>query len=383
MKIKFNKTPEQLELIRNMASKDRLKAIEAQQVFAALVTPVLNHVYRQMDTTKFLVNDVTFDAFQTPTLYLEPYSQVTDQQVAVWSQSQPGGLPTCEFYQPIDEVRFKTHHYDSAISWREDWVRNTRIDILGPSLERMTQEILVKTNFLFWTTLLAALSQYTDLNGVTQVRSVATPGTFTLDDYNKILTYFRRLNSAWNQGTPVLNGGGRPTDFVVSPEMMEKFRAMAYNAINTTGPLGLALSTSNAGSASTIALPEAQRAALYQSGGVPEFYGINLVELLEFGLNQPYANIFSTYFGSTVAPKLPSGGSETFSPSADEFILIIDANRQGMHRVHMTDQDFGTEWSMVPDEQYVKPRSKKVGMVGGIEIGYLNTDRRYAAGYIV
>jgi hypothetical protein len=171
---------------------------------------------------------------------------------------------------------------------------------------------------------------------------------------------------------------------IVSPEMLEKFRAMAYNPINTTGPKGLTLSTSNAGSASSVTLPEAQRAALYNSGGVPEFYGINLIELLELGKSQDYQTLFAEFIGSTDLPRISTkaASGETFSASADELVLIVDATKDMAYRAIATDSDTGSVFSLEADDQYQK-RAEKVGWYGGIEEGRVVTDTRFIAALVV
>lgn len=387
MKIQFDqKNKEQLQLIAQMGDKNPLVSQAANQAFAQLLAPALSHVYQQSDTTKFFYRDLPYRADDDPSFPLELFSEVQKGYFNVWSQSSPGGLATNDVYQPIEEVKFSTYGLDSAVSILAKYARLTRLPVLSKALERLMQEVLIKTNVTAWSVVLAALAQARHtINGASQghVLQSTTSGSFTLNDYNKLMTFFRRLNASWVGGTPT-NGASRPTDIIVSPEIMEQFRAMAYNPINTTGPNGLALSTTNAGSASTVALPEAQRGALFQSGGVPSFYGINILELLELGKSQDYQVLFSQYMGSTTYGKVttPTTLDQTFDSAADELIIVMDATKDFAYRAIATDADKGTVFSLEPDDQFVK-RTGKIGWWGGIEEGRLVLDTRAIAALTV
>ena len=239
MKIQFDqKNKEQLQLIAQMGSKNQFEALAANEAFAQLLAPALSHVYQQSDTTKFFYRDLPYRADDDPSFPLELFAEVQKGYFNVWSQSSPGGLATNEIYQPIEEVKFATYSLDSAVSILAKYARLTRLPVLSKALERLMQEVLIKTNVTAWSVVLAALAQARHtVNGVADTAHVfqsAVDGTFTLGDYNKLMTFFRRLNASWVGGTPT-NGASRPTDIIVSPEIMEQFRAMAYNPINITG----------------------------------------------------------------------------------------------------------------------------------------------------
>jgi len=386
MKIQFKETPEQLELIAAMGSKDKAKAAAAQMAFANLIAPTLGTIYQQADTTGFLYRDMPYRTDDDPSFPIELFADVPEGHFSIWSAPKPGGLPSNHISQSIDEVKFTTYRLDSAWSINSKYARKMRLPIVAKALQRLVQEVLLKTNYSAWSVLLAALAQATHTIGGTSLGHVfasATDAAFTMDDFNQLQTYFRRLNSSWVGGTPV-GGAGKPTDMIVSPEMLEKFRSMAYNPINTTGPKGLALSTSNAGSASTVVLPEAQRAALYNSGGVPEFYGISLIELLELGKSQDYQTLFAEFIGSTDLPLISTkaASGRTFSASGDELVIIVDATKDMAYRAIATDSDTGSVFSLEADDQYQK-RADKVGWYGGIEEGRVVTDTRFIAALAV
>lgn len=383
MKIQFKETPEQLELIAAMGSKDRNKAAAAQFAFANLIAPTLGTIYQQADTTGFLYRDFAYNTDDDPSFPIDLFSDVAEGHFSIWSAPKPGGLPSNHISQAIDEVKFTTYRLDSAWSINSKYARKMRLPIVAKALQRLVQEVLLKTNYSAWSVLLAALSQATHTIGGTSLGHVFaanTAGTFNMDDFNQLQTYFRRLNSSWVGGTPV-GGAGKPTDMIVSPEMLEKFRAMAYNPINTkANSAGTALGASSA----AVTLPEAQRAALYNSGGVPEFYGVNLIELLELGKSQDYQTLFAEFIGSTDLPKISTktASGVQFSASTNELALIVDATKDMAYRAIATDSDTGSVFSLEADDQYQK-RAEKLGWYGGIEEGRVVTDTRFIAALVV
>ena len=61
MKLKLKNTPEQVELIRAMGSRDLAVAAEAQQAFAAFIGPVVQKVLLQAGTSGLLNSDLEYD----------------------------------------------------------------------------------------------------------------------------------------------------------------------------------------------------------------------------------------------------------------------------------------------------------------------------------
>lgn len=383
MKIQFKETPEQLELIAAMGSKDKAKASAAQFAFAKLIQPTLGTIYQQADTTGFLYRDMPYRVDDDPSFPIELFADVPEGHFSIWSAPKPGGLPSNHISQSIDEVKFTTYRLDSAWSINSKYARKMRLPIIAKALQRLVQEVLLKTNYSAWSVVLAALAQATHTIGGTSLGHVfasKAAGLFDMDDFNQLQTYFRRLNSSWVGGTPV-GGAGKPTDMIVSPEMLEKFRAMAYNPINTkANSAGTALGASSTG----VTLPESQRAALYNSAGVPEFYGINLIELLEFGKGQDYQTLFAEFIGSTDLPRLATkaASGETFSATADELVVIVDASKDMAYRAIATDSETSSVFSLEADDQYQK-RADKLGWYGGIEEGRVVTDTRFIAAMVV
>lgn len=377
MKLNFKRTPEQIALVQAMASVDRETATKAQNMFAALVGPLLSKVYLQEDTTQGIFKQQFYPDDNDLSFPIDPYLNISQSLFTVWTTQQAGSVFTNEIAPGIDEVKFMTTSLESAWSMNQKYIAKARLDVVAMALTRLLQEVLLKTNYMCWQTLFKFVSEAVDTrNGnIGQFYASRTAGIFSMDDYNSLLTRFRRLNASWVGGTPS-NGGGQPTDFYLSPEQMEAFRKMAYNPINTLGPNGLALSTSNAGSAGVVALPDDERAALYASAGVPTFYGINLNQLLELGKNQDYQVICSSYIGSTVLPYIGVAGSAvTFNAGTQELIIVVDATKDFAVKPIIAGKDYDATFTLQADDQFLA-RSKKVGQFGGVQIGAVCLENR-------
>lgn len=389
MKIKFNANPEQLELIKAMGSKDRAVAEPAQLAFAQLMGPVLNHVYQQADTTKAFYTDWAFDPEDDPSLPLELFSRVGKGYFSITQQNLPGGLATNTVHQPIDEVKFQTYRLDSTVSFLQKYAKKMRLPIIAKAMERLLQEVLLKTNLAAWNVILAALaaaSHSVTINAVTSTSHVfasQTAGEFTLEDLNRLLTYFRRLGASWNGGSPA-DGANKPTDLVLSPEIMQQLRSMAYNPINTRGGNRTAITANSQQSAgAVVALSDEQRSALFSSAGVPEFYGISITELLELGPSQDYQTLFSEYIGGTTLPYIgTSGSSVTYNSATQNLILVLDSSREAGIRPLATDPETNSAFNLEPDDQWVK-RSEKIGYYGHISEARVFLDSRAIAGLVV
>lgn len=383
--IQFKETPEQIALVTAMASTNKVEAMAAQETFASLLAPVLSTIYQAADTTAGIYQDIAYRQDEDPSLPLEVYGNKPQGYMNIWSQSIKGGLATNQIHDVIEEVKFHTYTLDSAVSYNVKFARRARLNVIAKALERMVQEVLLKTNVYGWSTIFGAIA-----NSSYTVKKVASQGTtyrsatanqFTLTDFNKLITFFRRLNASWNGGTPV-GGASKPTNMILSPEMMESLRTMAYNPINTTAANGVAISAnSQQSAAAVVALPEADRKALYASAGIPNFYGVDIAELLELGLGMDYQTLFSQYSTASIA-KFDGTGAAVFDKDNDELIVVLDASKDFAFRAIKTDGDNNSVFALEPDDQFVK-RSGKIGLYGGVEEGRMVLDARGAAALLV
>jgi len=157
MKIQFDKNPEQVELIKALASDNKTVAMEAQEAFAAFISSVVQQVLLQAGTASMIYRDVEFDDEDSPSIPLDLYYGLNEGTISVWSQTVGGGLPT-NFVQGMQEMKVNTYRLDSAISMDKRYVRRARLDVVAAGLERMANEILVKQERNAWAVILKLLA---------------------------------------------------------------------------------------------------------------------------------------------------------------------------------------------------------------------------------
>ena len=354
MKITLKRTEEQVELVKAMASRNREVAYEAQMALAEFIGPVLAEVVNQAPTISNLFTNFQFNDMDSPSIPLDLYYDVTaPDYVKVYSTSVPGGLPTNTVTPTASEMKFTTYRLDSAVDFDKRYAAKSRLDVVGKSFTRIAQEILLRQESTSANLILGALFA-ASTNGVAHTNA-ANGNTLILDDFNKLLTKAKRINTAWTGGTPEGRIKGI-TDMIMSPEAVEGLRAMAYNPVNTnTGPV--------AGTGSDgIAATDEMRNAIYQNAGIPEFYGISIMEINELGAGQKFTNVWNGL-----------GGAGT------DLVIGLDRTRESLFRAVALDSETGSEFTLLADDQY-SIRQQKIGYYGSLEEGRMILDDRVLTG---
>jgi hypothetical protein len=375
MKIKFDYTPEQIELVKAMASKDRNISYEAQAALAVLIQPMLNEVINQAPVLSNLFTEIRFNADDNVSIPMDLYYDVTDEDyVEVWSQTQAGGLPTSQVLPTMSELKMATYHLDTAVSFDRKYAAKSRLDVVAKTFTRVAQEILLKQNRMSANVIMTSLAN-ASTSGVQHVQRSNGAGDFVLADLNELLTLAKRILTSWYGGTPDNRGKGI-TDLIVSPEIVEKIRSMAYNPINTTtGPLG-------GTSAEGIVAPDEMRMNIFRNAGIPEFYGISIMEFNEFGAGQSFNTVFDAAAGSTTFSR-PDGitGDAVFDGAATEILVGIDRTRDSLLKAVAVDEEDAV-FSLAVDDQW-SVRAGKIGYWGGLQEGRTCLDDRALVGKIV
>ena len=373
MKISLKRTPEQIELIKATASRNRQVAYEAQVALAEFIGPVLAEVINNAPTLSNLFTQLQFNADDNPSIPLDLYYDISDEDyITVYSQSAAGGLPQNQVLPTVSEMKIATYTLDSALSFDRRYAAKSRMDVVSKTFTRMAQEILLKQERTSANLLMTALANATT-NGLSHIISATTAGSFLLQDFNNLITRARRINTSFSKGTPEGAANARGiTDLIISPELENSIRSMAYNPINTKGAGAAALGGSDYRS-NGIAAPDEMRMALYNSAGLPEFYGISLMVINEFGEGQKYNTIFDTVYSD-------AGG--TFDGSTQEIAVGLDRGRESLIRATAIDSDSGSEFSLIADDQY-SIRQNKIGYFGSLEEGRMVLDNRALLGVIV
>jgi len=375
MKIQFDKNPEQIELIKALASDNKTVAMEAQEAFAAFISEVVQQVLLQAGTASMIYRDVEFDEDDSPSIPLDLYYGLNEGHISVWSQTVGGGLPT-NFVQGMQEMKVNTYRLDSAISMDKRYVRRARLDVVAAGLERMANEILVKQERNAWAVILKLLAEASTTGVGSHVRRANAAGVFQLDDMNRIWTLVRRLNSAYTGGTPQGLQSRGLTDLFVSPEVKEQIRSFAYQPMNTRNA---SVTSNNAGN---IALPDSVREDIYRAAGTQEIFGVTINEMLELGRSRKYNDLFDTFSSANISSIATGGAGTPFASATDDLIIGIDASRNAFLRPVAIQSESRGQVKVLPDDQFLA-RSQKVGFYSFVEEGRVAVDARAAVGLVV
>jgi len=380
MKITLKRTPEQLELIKAMASKNRDTAYSAQVALAEFIGPVVSEVINNAPTISNLFTPLQYNADDNPSLPLDLYYNIFDEDyIQVWSQSVAGGLPTNMVQPTASELKFTTYTLDSAVAFDRKYASRSRLDVIGKTFTRVAQEVLLKQERTSSNLLMTALAEAK--NGKSQevgdnmnVFRTGTADTLILNDLNKLLTKAKRVNASWSGGTPT---GARHgiTDLIVSPEVVEQIRAIAYNPMNTTGALGTTAVTD-------IPATDALRNEVWKSSGVTEFFGINIMEVLELGKGKRYNDVFATVAAGQTYNKNEGGNASAFNGANSQILVGLDRSRDALVRAIAVDSDTGSEFNLVADDQF-SIRQQRIGYYGALEEGRMVLDNRALVGLIM
>jgi hypothetical protein len=383
MKITIKRTEDQLALVRAMASSNREESYEAQAAVASLIGPVVNEVINNATTIGNLFSTMTYEWDDNPSLPLDLFHDITDEDyIQIYSQQVAGGLPYNQVFPAHNELKFNTYTIDSALAFDRKYARKARVDVVSKTFTRMAQEVMLKQERTAFNVLASALIKG---NGTTNKRIISSnnQGRIILDDLNRLITKSKRINSSWVGGTPVGGANVGVTDLMVSPEMVEKLRSMSYNPINTEGGARTA-GSSNTSTESAVSAPESLRETLYSGAGLPNFYGINIIEVLEMGIEQRF-NKIALAIDAGDASTVTSGGQGS-SPDAgfsstDELLIGIDRSKESLIRPVVLDEGASDAFNVQVDDQF-SVRQEKIGWFGKIEEGRLCIDDKALVGIV-
>ena len=368
MKLKLKNTPEQVELIKAMGSRDANVAREASQAFAAFIGPVVSKVLMQAGTASAVYSDLPYDEDDNPSIPLDLWVGEGEGYTTVWSQNVAGGLPTSNV-EGFSELKVATYRLDSAVSMLKRYVRRGRLDVVSKAVERMTNEVLVKQERNAWAVVLRALaearsSSITAPTGVPTNAHITriTGNALTLGGLNSLITLVKRINSSYAGGSTDSSYG--LTDLFVSPEIKGDIRAFAYNNVTNT----------------STDLPAGVREEIFRNAGIQEIYGIAIHDMVEFGVGRKYNTLFNSFYGGT------EGGSTNFEEAnttdGDEILVGLDLTKDAFVRPVARNSETGGTFTALPDDQFVT-RADKVGFYGSLEEGRVCLDGRAVAGLIV
>ena len=376
MKLKLKNTPEQIELIKAIGSRNPAVSREASESFAAFLGPVIQKVLMSAGTASQVYTDAEYDEDDSPSYPLDLYYGQADNHVSVWSQNVAGGLPTSQI-EGMQELKISTYRLDSAVSFNKQYARKARLDVLSAAIERMANEVLIKQERNAWAVILKALAEArTTPKGGSALKHVIGSGganLFVLNDLNRLMTRSKRLNESYSGNTAVAPYSNGITHLYISPEMKEKIRAFAFNPLRTHD--GATVNNSQA-------VPDSVREQIFRSAGSEELFGIKLIELIELGIGKKYNTLFGTFADGSIPP----GGAAdetSFANGTDEILVGIDQSRGAFIRPVARQAESGGTFTSLPDDQFAVNRVDKVGFYGFLEEGRVCIDSRAVAGIAV
>ena len=364
MKIKLKNTPEQVELVKAMGSRDVAVAREASEAFAAFIGPVVSKVLMQAGTASAIYSDAPYDEDDNPSLPLDLWFDQGQDYVTVWSQNVAGGLPSSTV-EGFSELKVSTYRLDSAVSFLKRYARRGRLDVVSKAVERMSNEVLVKQERNAWAVVLKALAEARTA-GLTgglvsngHITGAQTAGTFQLSDLNSLMTLVKRINTSYAGGSTTDSYG--LTDLFVSPEIKADIRAFAYNPVTTSD-----VTIATQGKLTN--LPDNVREEIYRNAGAESLYGVTIHELVELGVNAKYNALFSAF-----------KGDYAFSSDINELAIGLDLSKEAFIRPVARQAESGGTFTVLPDDQFVA-RSEKTGFYGSLEEGRVCIDARAIVG---
>jgi len=299
-----------------------------------------------------------------------------------------GGLPTSQV-EGMQEIKIATYRLDSAVSFNKRYARRARLDVVSKALERMANEVLIKQERNAWAVILKALADAeTTITHTTTAGAAAAMkhviqanaiGEFGLQDLNNLMTHTKRLNESFSGQTPIAPYSTGVTDLYVSPEIKAMIRAFAYNPMYTGTP--------------SQALPDNVREEIYRGAGMQSIYGVNIVELVEFGAGRKYNTLWDSLLGSNLTALTDDvdpagGGAVAWDADVHQVVLGVDNSRGAFIRPVSRGHDYGSgngTFTALPDEQFnaYGSRVEKTGFYGFLEEGRICIDARAIMGLIV
>ena len=372
-KISIKAGSDAAKLIAQLGSRNKSESIAAQESFAAFMGPVIQQVIEQAPVVGNLYASDTYAEGTSPSVPLDVYYDVKDRNfINVWTQSIAGGLATSEV-RGLDELFLNTYTLDTAVSMKKKYAREARVNVVAATMNRVAQEILVKQEINAANILLKAIAdaQYdTDEDGVNDTRQVlraATAGSFGMDDINRLFTLAARTKPSWFGGTPV-GGSQGITHLLVSPEIVESIRSIAYNPVNTKA-------VPNTDESTVLSATDAVRNGVWNLAGTPSFFGVELVVAYEMGKGRRYNKVFAKYAAST------SYAGSAFTQANEQ--IIVGLNLAGTNPlVKLSEAGAeGQTFSLSPDDQFLN-RQDTIGFYGSTREGRAILDSRGLVGLI-
>ena len=360
----------QTRLLQAMGAKDFSTRVKAQEIFAAVAGPIVQQTLNQLATHALVYGEpieYNPEDGDDPEIVLEYWHDIEEGMIDIWSQGVPGGLPTNVVTGPIDTFRLRTFVQETAVAMKRCFATQSRIDVIESILERVLQEILVKSEYQAWTPILKAVSE-SRVNGNLNLIDASISGRITLDDVNRLWTKACRVRQSWAGGTPANLPCAGLTDLFLSCEQMQYIRSYSYNPANTIG-------TPNSDESTAMSLPDEMRMQIFRNSGLQNIFGVNLITLQEFGVGQVWNNLFNSFYS-------PGGGDPTFNSSTQELALAVDLSCRAFYHCVGRNECEPSPLEFFVDDQF-RARDEMIGWYVKLRQGFSVVDAKNISGIII
>ena len=376
-------TPEQKELLRKMGSANKTESWEAQEAIAKFITAPVLQAIQEASLAPLVYKDLEFDEDDSPTIPLDLYYNENYKGLfSIWTSTMSDGLATNLVDVPTKELQVQMYDAKSAISFNRKHALKGRLNVLSDSMLRMTQEFVTLQNTNSFNPLMAAAATGAVLRGKpvafgtsnskkNVIRSVGS--TLQMKDFSDLINHHKKLNISQFGGTPVNYRGLNGYKMFVSYDVMGQIREFSFNGVRSDS----SVSTSN-----TTNLPESEREKIFASAGTSSLFGIEIIELAEFGLSNSFNTLFDTYSGTNQYERADGTNASAFTGSSDEILLLVDANSNAFRRCVSINPDNNSQLIVLPDDQFTA-RSKKLGFYAEMTESWVVLDSRKCVGLML
>lgn len=380
MKIKLKTdNPAQKALLQAIGSHDFDESRDAMKIFAKLVGEVAQQVLPESNVIDSFYDQLELSEFDHKEIPLDMFHDVdSPDQVRVTYATKPGDLST-SLLTGSDSFPLQFFNVQGGISFFKKYLRAGQLNYAEKGLERLLAEVIYKMKIQGSQPILQSIAQAQTDSKYHVIRS-QTAGQLILKDFNRLKTLSSRINVSGLGGTTTSPRG--INTLVMSPEMVEEIRGMAYEPMNTRG-------VPNSDESTAIAAPNSVREAVYNSAGNPSIYNTDIIEINELGVGYQFNTLFDAFAGSITyannGEAVDSASRSVFDGTAEELIigLALDGGTaNGLIKAGIKDNQSSKVFNVRPDSQFME-REDKIGMYGTAELSYLSVEPRSLYGLIV
>jgi len=326
-----------LQMLRDMASRDKRKAEAARMAFAEeLISPLRRGVF-DADNLGELYTPQVIPYGGTASYPLDFVRPGDEDQYTAYTLAEQGRLP--ERRVEASEINVPTFKIGNSIDWDIKFMKEARWDVVKRALQVFEAGFVRKINSDGWRTVLASAgdrglvveaSGTAVLTGATACATTPpSPGEFTKE-------LVSRMHTAMTRGAGGNGNAGRLTDLYLSLEAMECVRAWDASRID-----------------------EFTRREIFVSAekGLAQIYGVILHAMTEYGIGQEY----QAFLTSVLGVSLPVNTAE--------FCIGVDQSTQDSFVMPIKE-----ELEVYDDDRLT--RFQRMGIFGWMRHGFAVLDNR-------